>query len=229
MGLYPVRMETALGLAFVNLSGDAPPLREWLGDLLVALDEYLPALETPGALVATYRKTYQPKADWKVLVENFLEYYHLPAVHPALCDVSGVDEHTRRQGKGMYMCFATDPLNGESTSGSTALDPGRLHTFPGCRNTNSAASATPPRVTGCPPHRLGRRLLAACVRRRPTEARGAVMRRNFFNVFLALPRQLLPRHPDPTASTTTGAALMAHKESFVAARSRPRDLRLLGQ
>lgn len=63
-------METALGLAFVNLSGDAPPLREWLGDILVALEEYLPALETPGSLVAAHRKTYQPAADWKVLVEH---------------------------------------------------------------------------------------------------------------------------------------------------------------
>ena len=140
MSLYPVRMETALGMAFVNLSDDAPPLREWLGDILVALDEYLPALETPGELVATYRKTYKPASDWKILVENFLEYYHLPAVHPALCDVSGVDEHERRQGTGMYMCFATDPLNGDSTSGTTALDPGRLKTWPGlsAKNTNAA-------------------------------------------------------------------------------------------
>ena len=63
-------METALGLAFVNLSGDAPPLREWLGDILVALEEYLPALETPGSLVAAHRKTYKPATDWKVLVEH---------------------------------------------------------------------------------------------------------------------------------------------------------------
>ena len=71
---------------------------------------------------------------------NFLEYYHLPAVHPALCDVSGVDEHERRQGKGMYMCFATEPLNGESTQGATAIDPGQLQSWPGigARNQNTA-------------------------------------------------------------------------------------------
>lgn len=63
---------------------------------------------------------------WQVLIENFLEYYHLPAVHPALCNVSGVDEHQRFQGKGMYMGFATHPL----TKGGTAIDPGRLPPFP---------------------------------------------------------------------------------------------------
>ena len=39
----------------------------------------------------------QVAANWKILVENYLEYYHLPAVHPELCDVSGVDEHRRSQ------------------------------------------------------------------------------------------------------------------------------------
>ena len=62
----------------------------------------------------------------QVLIENYLEYYHLPAVHPDLCNVSGVDEHRRNQGRGMYMGFATDPL----TKGGTPLDPGRLPPFP---------------------------------------------------------------------------------------------------
>ena len=61
-----------------------------------------------------------------MLIENYLEYYHLPAVHPDLCKVSGVDEHRRNQGAGMYMGFATDPL----TKGGTPLDPGRLPPFP---------------------------------------------------------------------------------------------------
>ena len=79
-----------------------------------------------GEMVATHRKTYSVQANWKLLIENFLEYYHLPAVHPALCNVSGVDEHQRYQGRGMYMGFATDPL----TKGGTPLDPGRLPPFP---------------------------------------------------------------------------------------------------
>lgn len=37
------------------------------------------------------------KANWKLLMENFMEYYHLEPVHPQLCAVSGVDEHVRMQ------------------------------------------------------------------------------------------------------------------------------------
>jgi len=115
----------ALGLVFVNLNGEAPPLREWLGDLVPWLEDYEKAL-TSGQLIATHRTSYDIAANWKLLIENFLEYYHLPAVHPALCNVSGVDEHQRFQGRGMYMGFATHPL----TKGGTAIDPGRLPPFP---------------------------------------------------------------------------------------------------
>ena len=126
-GLFPVRVDTALGLAFVNLNGEAPPLAEWLGDLAPAVADYEESLGAAGpGLKAAGRKTYKVSANWKVLIENYLEYYHLPAVHPELCNVSGVDEHRRHQGKGMYMGFATEPL----TKGGTPLDPGRLPTFP---------------------------------------------------------------------------------------------------
>jgi len=134
-GLKPVRIETAMGLAFVNLNGEAPPLREWLGVLPDWLADYEEALQC-GQLHATHRKTYDIAANWKLLIENFLEYYHLPAVHPALCNVSGVDEHQRYQGKGMYMGFATHPL----TIGGTAIDPGRLPPFPQIREHRHATA-----------------------------------------------------------------------------------------
>jgi len=126
-GLFPVRVETFLGLAFVNLNAEAPPLKEWLGDLVPALADYDESLGASGpGLHPVARKTYDVAANWKVLLENYLEYYHLPAVHPELCNVSGVDEHVRKQGKGMYMGFATEPLS----RGGTPIDPGRLPPFP---------------------------------------------------------------------------------------------------
>jgi len=123
--LTPLRVGSAMGLVFVNVNGEAPTLTEWLGDLVPWLTDYEEALKA-GELIATHRTSYDIKANWKLLIENFLEYYHLPAVHPALCNVSGVDEHQRYQGKGMYMGFATHPL----TVGGTAIDPGRLPPFP---------------------------------------------------------------------------------------------------
>jgi len=131
--LFPVRVDFALGLAFVNLNGEAPPLAEWLGDLLPALSDYEQQMGLGGPGLKAYkRKTYDVSANWKLLMENYLEYYHLPAVHPELCDVSGVDEHRRNQGRGMYMSFATDPL----TQGGTPIDPGRIPPFPMLRERN---------------------------------------------------------------------------------------------
>lgn len=130
MGLFPVRSETELGMVFVNLDEQAPPLEDWLGDILVTLKDY--PFQNLDILGSGHDKTYPIKANWKVLIENFLEYYHLPAVHPALCMVSGVDEHDREQGKGMYMCFKTNPL----TKGGTALDPGRMPFTPGIGEAN---------------------------------------------------------------------------------------------
>ena len=136
-GLLPARVDFALGLAFVNLNGEAPPLKEWLGDLLPALDDYEAQLGRGGpGLRAFARKTYDVAANWKLLMENYLEYYHLPAVHPELCGVSGVDEHSRNQGKGMYMCFKTDPL----TKGGTPIDPGLIPPYPTLREHNREAA-----------------------------------------------------------------------------------------
>lgn len=100
-GLKPVRVDMELGMVFVNVDGQAPSLQDWLGNLLDDLSEYQQSWEGGKQLVMTeHTKTYRTNANWKLLYENFLEYYHLPAVHPGLCPVSGVDEHARRQGKG---------------------------------------------------------------------------------------------------------------------------------
>jgi len=126
-GLHPIRVDTALGLVFANVGASAPPLDQWLGDLLDTLGPYTAALEGGELVMSGYATKYTPACNWKVLVENFCEYYHLPAVHPSLCTVSGVDEHCRAQGRGMYMCFATKPL----TRGGSAIDPGQLPPFEG--------------------------------------------------------------------------------------------------
>eukprot|EP00040_Diaphanoeca_grandis_P004214 m.27601 g.27601 ORF g.27601 m.27601 type:complete len:470 (-) comp15773_c0_seq1:470-1879(-) len=127
MGLFPVRMDTALGMVFVNFDEQAPPLLEWLGDVVTLLEDH--PFQSQQITATVHTKQYNVKANWKVMIENFLEYYHLPAVHPALCMVSGVDEHDRAQGTGMYMAFKTDPL----TKGGTALDVGRMPPAPGLK------------------------------------------------------------------------------------------------
>ena len=104
-----------------------------IGDLAVQLRNY-PLQETYVARQVTLENI---QSNWKILAENFSEYYHLPAVHPELCTVSGVDEHVRTQGRGKYLAFATAPL----TNGGTAVDSSVAPPMPGIEGTPDATAA----------------------------------------------------------------------------------------
>jgi choline monooxygenase len=79
-----------------------PPLRvhEWQGLVFVALDAETPAFEAVyggikeriapidlAAMRYLRRDSYDIACNWKVYVDNFLEGYHLPHVHPGLSRV----------------------------------------------------------------------------------------------------------------------------------------------
>jgi phenylpropionate dioxygenase-like ring-hydroxylating dioxygenase large terminal subunit len=79
LGLHQVRAEVFCGLIFVNLDPGAEPLGERLGGLAERLARYdLPALRRFGR-----GGTTQP-ANWKLVVENYIEGYHIPIAHPSL-------------------------------------------------------------------------------------------------------------------------------------------------
>ncbi|EQC31573.1 hypothetical protein, variant 2 [Saprolegnia diclina VS20] len=130
-GLLPVRIDTFGPFVYANVSGDAPPLKEYLGDLHETLVEY------PFSDLVSYKSSTIPvQCNWKLLAENFMEYYHLPAVHPELCDVSRVDDHHRAQGTGSYIGFVTSPL----TNGGTPLDLDLLPPMPGLSGVNQVTA-----------------------------------------------------------------------------------------
>ena len=81
--LRPVAVGTWGGFVFINLDGDrASPLTQHLGDLPERLRRYpLDALRI-GA-----RAEHEVACNWKILVENYMECYHCPGVHPELCDL----------------------------------------------------------------------------------------------------------------------------------------------
>ena len=110
--LLPVAAEAWGPLVFVNLSAEPTPLSEHLGDL-------------PGRS-AGYRLSewsiarvgeYEIKANYKLIAENFTEYYHLPWVHPGLVKVSPIEAHYRWQGRGMYSGFCTTPIASDTEDG----------------------------------------------------------------------------------------------------------------
>jgi choline monooxygenase len=77
--LTPVRTEEWFNLIFVNLDADARPLCESLGDLPRQAERF-PFTE----MKLFERRTYDMKCNWKTYVDNYLEGYHLPSVHPGL-------------------------------------------------------------------------------------------------------------------------------------------------
>jgi choline monooxygenase len=77
--LAPVRTEEWFNLVFVNLDPQAPPLLETLGGLPAQAGKF------PFAEMRLFeRRTYEMKCNWKTYVDNYLEGYHLPSVHPGL-------------------------------------------------------------------------------------------------------------------------------------------------
>jgi choline monooxygenase len=93
--LLPLRVEAWGPFLFVNPDADAPPLGAVLGEL--------PELVARGgidvdALVLRDREEWRADANWKVMIENFLECYHCPVQHKAFSKVVDVreDEYTTR-------------------------------------------------------------------------------------------------------------------------------------
>jgi Rieske 2Fe-2S family protein len=84
--LLPVPVAEWHGWVFVNVSGDAPPLAEQLGNA-----EQVVADHRPGRLVLGASHTYQVAANWKIVLENYLECYHCSSIHPELCQVTPPD------------------------------------------------------------------------------------------------------------------------------------------
>ena len=78
-GLVPVALDVWQGLIFLNVSGDAPPLLEFLDDLPGYFERY-----DLAGLRRAKRIDYVVSANWKAIVENYSECYHCPGVHPQL-------------------------------------------------------------------------------------------------------------------------------------------------
>jgi len=131
IGLRPLRIATYEKFVFVNVSGDAPPLDEYLEDI-------------PGLLVNHDIKRQRRMSacddivdvNWKIFIENANDDYHIPFVHTTtLRDVhagmtfredlgtawtnilwSPLNEH----GLSLYTIYQA--LTGETRLGSYAID-----------------------------------------------------------------------------------------------------------
>lgn len=73
------RVEVWNELVFVNLDPKSESLTEFLGELLADM----PRHDYTGFRLAQ-RKAWEVGCNWKVYVDNYLEGYHIPIVHPGL-------------------------------------------------------------------------------------------------------------------------------------------------
>ncbi len=74
--LRSLHLETCGDIIYVNLSDNPMPLREWLGDLWEPFSTHGGDYRHAG----TWEEDFP--CNWKVVLENSLESYHIPLVHP---------------------------------------------------------------------------------------------------------------------------------------------------
>jgi Rieske 2Fe-2S family protein len=94
LSLFPVRVESYLGLVFVNLDPDATPLADLLAGLEERVGRYLGGDLTPVGKYRIYTDHEQQDANWKVVVDNYLEGYHVPVAHPGLMRLLDYQRYT---------------------------------------------------------------------------------------------------------------------------------------
>ncbi len=117
-GLRAARSALWMDLVFVNLSEDAPDFESFIAPLQQRIDklvapEQFAALK-PAATHGTY--TIDFVGNWKLCVENNLESYHLPTIHPDLNAVSKLEDHYHFYGGDLFAGQGTLKYDHEKTN-----------------------------------------------------------------------------------------------------------------
>ena len=89
-GLVPVRVAAWHDWIFVNLNGTAPPLEDFVAPLRTWLD----GIDLAGIHHLVTIDLGVVAANWKLLVENFIEPYHVQFVHSTTTEQPLADHYT---------------------------------------------------------------------------------------------------------------------------------------
>mmetsp|Transcript_24090 Transcript_24090/g.69070 ORF Transcript_24090/g.69070 Transcript_24090/m.69070 type:complete len:439 (+) Transcript_24090:56-1372(+) len=132
LGLRPIPgVKIFAGMIFLNQQPNPPPFMDILGDLPKKLERYdLDEMHLHAV------KNYDIGGDWKLIAENFVDFYHINAVHPELSKFSRVDDHKPYQGPGQYVGFVTAPLTDSGGPGDST----NFNAFPRIRPVESSAA-----------------------------------------------------------------------------------------
>jgi len=138
--LKPVRLASCAGLLFANLDGNADDFATEYPGLAQTLSDSLPEVESFGIAC---QFDYDIAANWKIVVDNFSEGYHIPVAHRKLAQVldSGSGRCARQERR--YAFFESRSKAGYE---GLDLDPGLPYrswtlwpntcmlSLPGCAN-----------------------------------------------------------------------------------------------
>lgn len=94
-GLFPIHVQTWRGLIFAALDAAAAPLSE----LLAPVERRLGERDWSDLRIGAER-THRLACNWKTYVENYLEGYHVPVLHPSLdADIRSEDYKVHVEGQ----------------------------------------------------------------------------------------------------------------------------------
>jgi glycine betaine catabolism A len=112
--LVDARVEEWGGWIFADVSGQAPPLAEHLGNLVETMEPY-----EPSRLVVGESHDYVIDANWKLISENYHECYHCSTIHPELCQVTPPDSGVAFEGTGLVVGGSMDLMDHAQTMSLT--------------------------------------------------------------------------------------------------------------
>ncbi|GLW51897.1 (2Fe-2S) ferredoxin [Streptomyces sp. NBRC 14336] len=124
-GLTGVHVREWLGYVWVCLAENPPPFEQVvIGDVVERLGD-VESIEHYGIedLKVGRRITYDVQANWKLIVENFMECYHCATIHPELTEVlpEFADGYAAQYYVGHGAEFG-DGIQGFTVDGSEGLD-----------------------------------------------------------------------------------------------------------
>lgn len=124
-GLVTIPVREYLGYVWVCLADEPPSFEE---DVMGAIEERLGDSESIQAYDIAHlslgrRITYDVKANWKLIIENFMECYHCATIHPELTEVlpEFADGLAAQYFVGHGAEFGED-IKGFTVDGSEGLD-----------------------------------------------------------------------------------------------------------
>ena len=87
------QVETICDFIFVNLDKNATPLNNQANGFEKDLRQRVPFLDRLKPLQYDTGRPFSINANWKIIVDNFLECYHCKKAHPAFVDLIDMDQY----------------------------------------------------------------------------------------------------------------------------------------